>query len=189
MSNSDLALSVALGIGLATAAGFRVFLPLLVASLAAYTGHLPLGENFAWLGSLPAVTMLAVAAFAEMLAYYIPAIDNLLDSITTPAAVIAGTLLAAATMTELPPTVKWATAIIAGGGAAGITQGVTALLRAKSTVMTGGLANPLLATLELIGALLVSALALLAPFLAVGLIAVFCFFVVRKVRGFLSRPP
>src|SRR6185437_15346184 len=109
--------------------GFRIFLPLLVVSVTAYAGHLQLSEHFTWLGSLPALTMLAVAALVEVLAYYVPAVDHLLDAITTPAALIAGTLLAAATMTNLPPLVKWATAVIAGGGATGITQTVTALLR------------------------------------------------------------
>lgn len=189
MSGFDAAISIALGIALAAATGFRVFLPLLVVSVAAYAGHLPLSEHFAWLASLPAVTMLSVAAVAEVLAYYIPAVDNLLDAITTPAALIAGTLVAAATMTNLPPSVKWATAVIAGGGAAGITQGVTALLRAKSTAFTAGLGNPVLATLELVGALLVSALALTAPWVAIGLVAVFCWLVVRLARRVVRRRP
>jgi Domain of unknown function (DUF4126) len=187
MSGFDIVVSIALGIGLAAASGFRVFLPLLVTSVAAYTGHLQLSDKFAWLGTLPAVTMLGIAAITEVLAYYIPAVDNLLDTITTPAAVIAGALVAAATMTNLPPLVKWATAIIAGGGAAGLTQGVTALLRAKSTVMTGGFGNPVLSTFELGGALLVSALALIAPLVALALVVVFCWVVVRRVRGVLSR--
>jgi Domain of unknown function (DUF4126) len=187
MSGFDIAVSIALGIGLAAATGFRVFLPLMLASVAAYTGHLQLSDNFAWLGTLPAVIMLGVAALTEVLAYYIPVVDNLLDTITTPAAIIAGALVAAATMTHLPPIVKWATAIIAGGGAAGITQGVTALLRAKSTVTTGGLGNPVLATFELGGALLVAALALIAPFVALGLVVVFCWVAVRRARRVLSR--
>src|SRR5579859_2626458 len=97
MSGYDIAVSIALGIGLAAATGLRVFLPLLLASVAAYTGHLHLNDNFAWLSSLPAVIMLAIAAVTEVLAYYIPAVDNLLDAITTPVAIIAGALIAAAT--------------------------------------------------------------------------------------------
>src|SRR5215469_10417868 len=187
MSGFDIAVSIALGIGLAAATGFRVFLPLLLASVAAYSGHLQLSDSFAWLGTLPAVTMLGIAAITEVLAYYIPAVDNLLDTITTPAAIVAGALVAAATMTNLPPTVKWATAIIAGGGAAGLTQGVTALLRAKSTVTTGGLGNPVLATFELGSAVLIAALALIAPFVALGLVVVFCWVVVHVARRVLSR--
>src|SRR3990170_4250104 len=141
MSEFDLALSIALGVGLAAATGLRLFLPMLIASAAAYTGHLPLSENFAWLGTLPALILLGVAAVVEVLAYYIPGVDNLLDTLATPAAFVAGTIVAAAVMTDLPPMVKWAAAIIAGGGVAGVTQSVTTLLRAKSTVFTGGLGN------------------------------------------------
>jgi hypothetical protein len=187
MSRLDIALSIALGIGLAAAVGFRVFLPLLVASVAAYTGHLHLSDNFAWLGSLPAMTMLGVAAIVEVLAYYIPAVDNLLDAITTPVALVAGTLVSAAVMVDLPPIVKWTTAIIAGGGAAGLTQGVTALLRAKSTAFTAGLGNPVIATAELGGALLLSALALIAPFVALAAVGVFFWLAVSTVRRLRNR--
>jgi hypothetical protein len=187
MSGFDITVSIALGVGLAAATGFRVFLPLLVTSIAAYTGHLQLSDNFTWLGTLPAVVMLSVAALIEVLAYYIPAVDNLLDTITTPTALIAGTLVAAATITNLPPAVKWATAIIAGGGVAGITQATTALLRAKSTVMTGGLGNPVLSTLELVGALLLAVLALVAPLLAIVLVVAFFVFTVRMARKAFSR--
>jgi hypothetical protein len=183
MSGLDIAASIALGIGLAAAVGFRVFLPLLVASIAAYTGHLELSDNFTWLGTPAAVAMLGVAAVLEILAYYIPVVDNALDTITTPAALIAGTLVSAAVMTDLPPILKWSTAIIAGGGAAGLAQGITALLRAKSTAVTGGLGNPVLASAELGGALVVSALALIAPFVALAVAVVLCWVVVRKVRN------
>lgn len=114
MSNFDLALSIMLGVGLAAATGFRVFLPMLVVSVASYTGHLSLGDSFAWLGTPAALTMLGAAALAEIAAYYIPGIDNLLDALATPAAFVAGTIVSAAVMTDLPPMVKWTAAIIAG---------------------------------------------------------------------------
>jgi hypothetical protein len=182
MSDLDLALSIALGVGLAAATGFRVFLPMLVVSVAAYTGHLPLSENFAWLGTPGALLMLGVAALVEILAYYIPGVDNLLDVLATPAAVIAGTLVSAAVITDLPPMLKWTTAIIAGGGVAGLTQGVTALLRAKSTVLTAGVGNPVIATAELGGSLLVSLLALAAPLVALLVVIVFLWLAMRLIR-------
>ena len=81
---SDLAISTVLGIALAAATGFRVFLPMLIVSSAAYAGHLQLDSSFAWLGTPSALTMLSVAALAEVLAYYVPVIDNLLDTLATP---------------------------------------------------------------------------------------------------------
>ena len=187
MSDSDLAVSAALGIGLAAATGFRVFLPMLVVSAAAYSGHLSLGDSFAWLGTPSALTMLGVAAVAEILAYYIPGVDNLLDALATPAAFVAGTIVSAAVMTDLPPMVKWTTAVIAGGGVAGLTQGATAVVRAKSTLFTGGFGNAAIATAELGGALLVSLLALAAPYAALLVVVVFLWLAFRLLRR-LSRP-
>ena len=107
---------------------------------------------------------------------------------TDSASCIAGTVVAAAVMTDLPPFVKWTTAVIAGGGAAGVTQGLTSLLRMKSTMLTGGLGNHALATGEWGGALLVSLLALFVPLLAVALVAVFCWFALRLVRRLFRTP-
>ena len=182
MSNFDLALSVVLGIGLAAATGFRVFLPLLVAGGAAYTGHLSLGDNFTWLATPAALIMLGTAAVAEIAAYYVPGVDNLLDTLATPGAFIAGTVVSAAVMTDLTPMVKWTAAIIAGGGVAGLTQATTAMVRANSTVLTGGLGNPLIATAELIGSVLVSFLALAAPLAALAVVILLVWLALRLRR-------
>jgi hypothetical protein len=188
LSNFDIAASVALGIGLAAATGLRLFLPMLVVSAAAYSGYLPLSENFAWLGTPAALILLGVAAVAEILAYYIPGVDNLLDTLATPAAFVAGTVVSAAVITDLPPMVKWAAAIIAGGGIAGITQSVTTLVRAKSTVMTGTLGNPVVATTELGGSLVVSLLALAAPLLTAAAIVVLLWLAIRWLRSLSGKP-
>jgi hypothetical protein len=147
-----------------------------------------LSDNFAWLATAPALILIGVAAIVEVLAYYIPGVDNLLDVIATPAAFVAGTLVAAAVITDLPPMVKWAAAIIAGGGIAGVTQSVTTLVRAKSTVMTGTLGNPVVATTELGGSLLVSLLALAAPLLTATVIIVLLWLAIRWLRTLSTRP-
>jgi hypothetical protein len=182
MSDFDLPLPIVLGVGLAAATGFRVFLPLLIVSGAAYSGHLPLADNFAWLGTSSALIMLGVAAFVEVLAYYVPGVDNLLDTLATPAALVAGTVVSAAVMTDVPPMVKWTAAVIAGGGVAGLTQGATAILRAKSTVLTGGIGNSVIATAELGGALLLTLLALAAPLAALAVVILFLWLAIRLLR-------
>ena len=183
MSNAELGLSIALGIGLAAATGFRLFLPLLVLSIAAWTGHVNLNESFAWLGTPTEVLMLGTAAIVEVAAFYIPGVDNLLDTLATPGAVVAGTIASAAVMTDVPPMVKWTAAVIAGGGVAGFTQGMTAMLRAKSTVFTGGLGNSAVATAELGGATLISILALAAPVVALALVVLFFWLAFRLIRS------
>ncbi len=187
MNELDILLSVALGTGLAAAVGLRVFLPLFLTSIAANAGWIELSGNFDWLATIPAIVMLGVAALLEVLAYYLPGVDNMLDAIASPAAVIAGTVVAAAVMTDLPPIVKWTTAIIAGGGAAGITQGITAMLRAKSTALTGGLGNSVVASGELGGAALVTVLAIAFPLVALVLVIAFCWLSVKLVRRMLRQ--
>jgi hypothetical protein len=187
MAGLDLALAIAMGVGLAAAVGFRVFLPMLVLSIGACTGHLTLTSGLTWLGTPAALVMLSVAAVAEILAYYIPGVDNALDVIAAPAALIAGTVVSAAVMTDLPPMVRWTTAVIAGGGAAGVIQGLTSLLRAKSTLMTAGFGNHAIATGELAGAIIVSLLALAAPVAAVALAVLFCWFAVRLLRRLFRK--
>ena len=129
--------------------------------------------------------MLGVAAVAEILAYYVPGVDNLLDALATPAAFVAGTVVSAAVITDPPPMVKWTTAVIAGGGMAGIMQGMTAILRAKSTVLTGGLGNSLIATAQLVGSLLVSLLTLAAPLAALALVVFFLWLTIHLVRSWI----
>jgi len=156
-------ISVALGLGLSAACGFRVFLPLLAMSIAAATGQLPLASGFAWVGTTPALIALATATVAEVLAYYIPWLDNVMDTIATPAAMVAGVVASAGAIVDLPEFLRWGVAVVAGGGAATVVQGTTVALRAKSSATTAGAANPFLATAELAGAATISTLALIIP--------------------------
>jgi hypothetical protein len=166
----ETALSIALGIGLSAACGFRIFVPLLIISAANYTGHINLSTGFEWIGTLPALIVFATATVLEILAYYVPCLDQLLDAIATPAAVVAGVIASASVFTEVSPMIRWILALIGGGGIAGLAQGATALTRLKSTALTGGLGNPIVSTAELIGSVGTSVLALLVPILCVILI-------------------
>lgn len=165
-------LSACLGIGLSASCGFRVFVPLLAMSIAAAAGHLTLAPGFAWIGSGVALAAFAVATLLEVAAYAIPWLDNALDTIAAPAAVVAGVMVTASVAGDMSPLLRWSLAVIAGGGAAGAVQSVTVATRAASTATTGGLANPLLSTLELGGAITASVLALLAPVAAMFALAI-----------------
>jgi hypothetical protein len=174
-------LSICVGVGLSAACGFRVFLPLLVMSIASLSGHLALAHGFEWIGTYPALVSFSVATCLEIAGYYVPWLDHLLDTLASPAAIVAGTIVTASAVTDMSPFLKWTLAVIAGGGAAGIVQSATVLTRGASTVATAGLANPVVATVELAGATITSIMALVAPILAVLLLLVVVFFVGRKV--------
>lgn len=184
--------SILLGIGLSAATGFRIFVPFLVASIAAISGYLPLSPSFEWIGTYPALIAFGVATIFEIAAYYIPWFDNLLDSIATPAAFIAGAIIMVAVVSGLPPLAKWALAIIAGSGAAGIVQTGTTITRAASTTTTGGLANPIVSTVEAGSSFGLSLLAIILPVIA-GLITIVLLFwltskLVKKMKRKNSLP-
>ncbi len=164
------ALSVALGIGLSAACGFRVFVPFLIAGIASMLGYLPLSDGFEWIGTFPAVLLFASATLIEIAAYYVPWVDNALDSIATPAAVVAGIIAAASVITDLPPLLRWTIALIGGGGAAGVVQGATAILRVGSTVLTGGVSNVVVSTGEWVASVVTSLLAILLPLAGIALV-------------------
>ncbi len=162
----ELLLSICLGVALSAACGFRVFVPLLALSVASLSGHLQLAASFAWLGTWPALALLAVATALEIAAFYIPVVDHLLDTIAVPSAAVAGIAATAACVTEVSPLLQWSLAAIVGGGVATGTQLATAKLRLASTATTAGLANPLVATAETGGAAALSLLGLFFPLLA-----------------------
>ena len=179
----ETALTICLGIGLSAACGFRVFVPLLGLSLAALAGHVELAEGFQWIGAWPAVACLATAMALEIAAYYVPWLDNLLDSMATPAAVVAGTMLTAAVVTDMSPLMKWSLALIAGGGTAGVIQATTVALRGTSAATTGGVANWAVASGELIAAVGATVISVLLPVVA----ALIAAFIIVAIVGRLWR--
>lgn len=174
-------LSVLLGIGLSAACGFRIFVPFLLVGVASRTGHLTLGPSFAWMATTPALIVLGVATAVEVGAYYIPWLDHALDVVATPAAVVAGMVMTASVVTGLDPMLKWTLALIAGGGIAGTVQALTVGTRKVSLLTTGGLANPVVSTVELLGSVLLTLLAIALPLLAFAVIAWALFFGVRHL--------
>lgn len=187
-------LATLVGIGLSAACGFRVFVPMLVVSAAAWAGWLPLAPGFEWLGTLPALIAFAVATAVEVVGYYIPWVDNALDTVAGPAALVAGTVLMASVIADVNPFLKWTLAIIAGGGTAATVQGMTTLARAGSSAVSLGFLNPVISSIELIGATGLAILAIAVPVvallvvLALGVLAVKLLRRTRARAGDLQSP-
>jgi hypothetical protein len=169
--NFEILLTILMGIGLSAASGFRVFIPLLVVSIASFTGNLALADSFSWIGTLPALITFSIATVFEIAGYYIPWVDNILDTITSPMAVIAGAILMASVVTDISPLIKWVLAIIAGGGVAGTIQALTGMTRVTSSLTTGGLGNPGVSTVESGSSITLSAIAIFIPLIA-GIIVI-----------------
>jgi large-conductance mechanosensitive channel len=185
--NTELITAVAIGIGLAASAGFRVFVPMLVAAVAAKTGILPLNESFHWLSSWPSIAILGTATVVEILAYYIPFVDNLLDTVSTPLAIGAGTLLLTSVLPIDSELMKWITGAAIGGGSAAVVQSGSALTRLTSTKLTAGVGNPVVATVENVAATGTSLLSLVIPFFIVALFLILIIFIFTRLRRVLSK--
>lgn len=173
-------LSIFLGIGLAASVGFRVFLPLFALSLATYFGKWDLNESWLWIGSSTAVITLGIATVVEIIAYYIPVIDNALDTIAIPLATIAGTAVMVSTVADLSPVITWALAIIAGGGTAAAVKSSASATRLGSTVSTAGFANPVVSTVETGTSIIMSIVAIFLPILAI-IFVIFILFMIYKL--------
>ncbi len=178
----EILLSLAIGIGLSAACGFRVFVPFLVMSVAAQAGYLDLNSGWEWIGSYPALIAFAIASVLEIVAYYVPWLDNFLDTIATPAAVVAGIVATASVVSGMSPFLTWTLAAIAGGGAAGIIQSSTVLLRSMSSMSTFGMGNFAVANSEFAGSFALSVLALLLPWLTIVLVLFLIIWLWRRLR-------
>ncbi len=183
----ELLVSLCLGIGLSAATGFRIFVPALIANVAAMNGWITPSEGFAWLAGWPAFLVLLTATAVEIAAYYIPFVDNLLDTVAVPASVIAGTLLTTSFVEIDNPVIQWVLGIIVGGGTAGVVQSGTGLLRLFSSKFTGGVGNPVVSTTENVAAFGISGLAVLVPVVAMLISIILLVWIVRGFKRFGGR--
>ena len=171
----EIILSLSLGLGLAAACGFRIFIPPLMMGVGSRFNLYELEGSFIWVGEDWAIAVFAIATLLEIGGYYVPWIDNLLDTVATPAAVIGGIFETSASLEgDVDPSLQWILATLAGGSTAGVIQLGTVATRAVSTGVTGGLANPVVSTLEALASiiciLLSFFLAIVIPFVLIFLI-------------------
>lgn len=183
----ELFISICLGIGLSAATGFRIFVPALIANVAAMNGWISPAEGFAWLGTWTAFIVLLTATAVEIAAYYIPFVDNLLDTVAVPVSVLAGTFLTTSFIEIDNPVLQWVLGIIVGGGTAGVVQSGTGLLRLFSSKFTAGVGNPVVSTTENVAAFGFSGLAVLLPVVAMLLAAVLLIWIFRGFRRLGGR--
>ncbi|MFZ0281032.1 MAG: DUF4126 domain-containing protein [Bacteroidales bacterium] len=188
--DTEILTAVAIGIGLSATCGFRVFVPMFVASIAVKMGIFPVQEGFQWLATWPAIISFGTATVVEILAYYVPYVDNLLDTITTPLAIVAGSLLLTSVLPIDNDLLKWITGVLFGGGAAATIQGGSVLTRLASTKLTGGTGNAIVATGEHAAAFGSSLLSVFIPFLVAALVILLVVFIIVKFRvRLLKRKP
>lgn len=176
----DIALGIIIGVCLAAAVGFRIFVPLLILSLGSMAEYVTLAESYLWIGTVPAMIAFGVATILEIVGYYVPWMDNMLDTISTPLAPIAGVVGAGSVLVDVDPLISWSVAIILGGGTALSVELLTVKARALSSFFTGGFGNSIVASGELFFSTFIAILAIVVPIVAL-LFIIFIVFMIRKI--------
>jgi hypothetical protein len=95
----------------------------------------------------------------------------------------------ASTVTDASPFLRWALAIIAGGGLAGTVQAFTSLTRVASSAATAGLGNPVVSTVEAGGSVALSVAAIAMPLVALAVVATALVLLHRLRRKLLKKRP
>ena len=183
----QLAIAICVGVSLSAACGFRVFVPLLLISVAVHFFGVSVSDNFQWVGSWTALLILLTATVCEILAYYIPWVDNILDVVGTPLACAAGMVVMSGMLPEMESGLRWSLSAILGGGVAGVTQAATVAVRGASTATTGGVGNNVVATTENVCSTTFSILALVIPILAFIVVVAMLVVGFMFIRKFLLR--
>lgn len=171
----DFVIAICVGVGLSAACGLRVFLPMLLLSAAGKLGWVPLAHGFDWVSSWPALVAFGVASVLEVGAAHIPWVDHAVDVLAAPCAIAVGTLAMATQLDAAQPLIGWAGTLAAGGAVGGTIAGGMKLLgattRVASTASTAGLGNPIIASVETLGATILSILSIVVP-IAAGLLLI-----------------
>ncbi len=180
-------LSLILGIALASSVGFRIFVPFFILSLAAHYHIIDLNDSWLWIGSATAMITFGIATIVEILAYLIPWVDNILDSIAVPIAAVAGTAIMLSTVANFDPLITWTLAIIAGGGTATAIKSSTSGTRLASSVATAGFANPVISLFESVFSIILAVLAIFLPILAIVLVFIVFWMVLKLYKTAFSK--
>ena len=172
MQEVTIIMATLMGISLAAASGFRVFLPPFLLSLAARFNVVwfldidLIGTQFEFFTSTLSIVVLGIATVAEFAAFYAPWVDSALDTIATPASIVAGVAMTAIVLEGNEPIIQWTIAIVAGGGVAATIQSATVATRGLSSTFTFGLGNSAVATGENVASVALTLIAILIPFLS-----------------------
>jgi len=173
------------GLTLAAPAGVNAYIPLLAVALAERLGWLHLDAPYDILGAWWVIAIIAVLLIVEVVADKVPAVDHVNDVIQTVVRPAAGGLLAvsASGHGSVSPVVLLVAGVLIAGG----VHAVKASARPVVNVSTAGAGAPVVSTLEDIGAVIVTVLALLVPVLAAIVIIAVVVVAIVTIRRWRRR--
>jgi hypothetical protein len=176
---------VSLGVGLASVAGVRAFLPLALAALFWRLGLLGPPDILDLPNGWNVVGVLAALAVLEIVLDKVRALDPAFGFAMIPLRIAAGALLFAVALE--PAAVLDAAPLVAGGMIAGVVAVLKAILRPSSRTPAVGVSTAFLSAVEDVVALVGCVLALLVPWLPLAtllpvVLAAFLLFFLYRIR-------
>ncbi|MER5999386.1 DUF4126 domain-containing protein [Nonomuraea sp. NPDC051941] len=185
------------GLGLSTAAGLNAYIPLLVVGvLANFTDAVKLPDGYSWLSNWGVLAVIAVLLVAEFVLDKVPAVDSVNDTIQTVVRPASGGVVFSATQAAAEvdhstwmaehPWAGWLLGIVM----ALAVHAVKATARPVINAGTAGVGAPVVSTAEDAGSLGMSLVAVFAPVLvivALLVMAVLAWWLIRKVRRMRAR--
>jgi Domain of unknown function (DUF4126) len=180
----ELLLATGIGLGLASVAGLRAFLPLTLAALFAALGIFGLTMPFVGDGWWPVFGGLAALSVAEAVVDKVGGVERVFNMAMVPVRALSGGILfAAGSGFEVGAgSVPW---IVVGAVLAGVVAVLKVLLRPPAAGTTSGVSTSFLSFLEDLVGLIGGAIAFFVPLLPAVLVAFLLFFFsrIRKRRG------
>ena len=183
----EILLAVGLGVGLASVAGVRAFLPLALAALFTLFG---LFESFGFVGTYLGVggailvAVFGVLAVVEIVLDKIRALERVFNYVMVPIRAASGGMLFAV-VGELGLVTAMVPSLVAGALIAGAVAVLKVLLRPPAQAPSSGVSHTTLSVFEDAVGLVGGALAVFVPYLPAALAAFLLFFYarIRKRRG------
>lgn len=176
-------LGLSMAFGLSTSAGLNAYIPLLTIALVdrLTDGLIDLQGPWVWLSNWWTIGVLAVLLIIEVLADKIPAVDTANDIVQTVIRPAAGAILFAASTHAigLHPVLAAICGVILAGGVHVVKAGG----RPVVTATTGGIANPVISTLEDVLSAVTSFIAVVTPYL----VGVFILLVASLIAWWMVR--
>lgn len=172
--------------GLSGAAGLNAYVPLLLVGLLERFGVVQLADPYSFIGSTPALIVVALLGLLDFVGDKIPGVDHALHLLGGVLNAAAGAILFASQhglAGHLNPTLSLILGFLVAGG----VQATRTAVRPVATASTAGLGNPVVSAAEDGTSLVMSGLAVFAPVLAVLLLLALLWGAWRLWKGLRGR--
>jgi len=182
----DLYLKILIGLGLSAASGFRLFVPFAILSIFSISGIYNTTSTPYIFSSDLFLVIFIILSVSEVVLFYNPWIDNMLDLISTPASIFSGIILTYFVLYDTEIYLRLLISVILGGLVSLNVQLLTVKARSSTSIFSKGNGNQIVSTIENISSIFISILVLKFPLAGIFVSAIIIYliytFIIKKGR-------